>query len=185
MATANDIRKGNVVRFNGEPHQVLEVMHRTPGNLRAFVQAKMRSLKSGKSTETRFSSTETVEILTTEARMFEFSYKDSDRFHFMDQETYEQVEFTAELIGDVKDYLVPNSLVNVLYVEGEPLTVDLPASVVLTVVEAPEAIRGNTATNVLKTVIMETGLKVQAPAFVKTGDKLKVSTADASYQSRA
>ena len=185
MPSANDLRKGNVIRYNGEPQLVMEVVHRTPGNLRAFVQAKLRNLKSGRSGEYRFSSTESVDVLDTDAKEVEFSYANQGLYSFMDTETYESFELTEQLVGAAKDYLAPNSKAKILFVDGKPVSVEVPTSVVLTVAEAADAIKGNTATGATKAVVMETGIRVSVPLFVKTGDKLSISTSDGSYLGRA
>src|SRR5690606_42064146 len=109
MPQANDIRKGNVINYNNDPHLVLDVIHRTPGNLRAFVQATIRNLRNGKSNAVRFSSTETIEILTTDQRKLEFSYMDQGTWFFMDPESFETVELPEHMIGDAKKYLVQNA----------------------------------------------------------------------------
>ena len=185
MPSANDLRKGNVVRYNGEPQLVMEVMHRTPGNLRAFVQAKLRNLKSGRSGEYRFGSTETVEILETDSKEVDFSYFQQGVYSFMDSETYESYELNEQIVGASKDYLSPNSKARILFVAGKPVSVDVPTTVILTVTEAADAIKGNTATGATKAVVLETGIRVNVPLFVKTGDKLSISTLDGSYLGRA
>src|SRR5579883_1311011 len=136
MPAANDIRKGQVIKFNGEPHLVMETQHRTPGNLRAFVQMKMRNLRYGKSLDQRFNSTDTVEVLSTDKRTLEFSYADRETFAFMDPESYETIELTANLVGDAKNYLTANGKVEVLFVDDKPITIDLPSAVTLKVIES-------------------------------------------------
>ena len=185
MPSANDVRRGQVIKYNGAPHLILETTHRTPGNLRAFVQIKMRNLIYGKSLDQRFASSDTMDVLQTERKKLEFSYVDRDTYAFMDPESYETVELTADLIGEAKNYLTPNGEVEVLYVDGKPLTIDLPTSVVLTVTESAEGLKGDTASNVQKPATMETGLVVQVPLFIKEGEKLKISTTDGSYMGRA
>ncbi len=185
MPAANDIRKGQVIKFNGEAHLVMETQHRTPGNLRAFVQMKMRNLRYGKSLDQRFNSTDTIEVLPTEKKTLEFSYVDRDIFAFMDPETYETIELGESLIGESKHYLTANGKVDVLYVDEKPLTVELPSSVVLKVTESAEGIKGDTASNVQKPATLETGLVVQVPLFIKEGELIKVSTSDGSYMGRA
>ena len=184
MQSANDLRKGKVIRYNGEPQLVMEVVHRTPGNLRAFVQAKLRNLKSGRSGEVRFSSTEPVEVLDTEAKEVEFSYKNQDIYSFLDPESYENFEIPESIVGPAKEYLSANAKAKLLFVDGKPVEVELPSTVELIVAEAAEAIKGNTATGATKAVIMETGIRVNCPLFVKTGDRLSISTADGSYLGR-
>ena len=185
MPAANDIRKGQVIKFNGEPHLVMETQHRTPGNLRAFVQVKMRNLKYGKALDQRFASTETIEVLPTEKKTLEFSYADRDAFAFIDPETFEQIELTAQQLGDVKNYLTPGGKVDVLLVDEKALTVELPSAVNLKIVESADGIKGDTASNVQKPAKLETGLIVQVPLFVKEGEIIRVSTADGSYLGRA
>ena len=185
MPSANDLRKGRVIRYNGEPALVMEVLHRTPGNLRAFVQAKLRSLRSGRSADVRFSSTEAVEVLETDSRSVEFSYKQQDIYSFMDLETYESFELDEDIVGEARNYLVPNAQSKILFVDGAPVQVELPSVVELLVTQAPEAIKGDTATGATKTVTMETGITTQTPLFVKEGERLRISTADGSYQGRA
>jgi len=185
MPSANDLRKGQVIKFNGEPHLIMETQHRTPGNLRAFVQVKMRNLRYGKSLEQRFNSPDSVDVLQTDRRTLEFSYADRDTFAFIDPNSFETVELTATMIGEAKHYLVANGKVEVLFVDDRPVTVDLPSAVALKVTDAPEGIRGDTASNVQKTVTCETGLVVSVPLFIKEGDVIRVSTADASYLGRA
>ncbi|MEO0054443.1 MAG: hypothetical protein RLZZ50_390, partial [Verrucomicrobiota bacterium] len=162
-----------------------ETMHRTPGNLRAFVQIKMRNLRYGKALDQRFASTDSMEVLPTEHKTLEFSYADRESFAFMDPETYETVELPASLIGETKNYLVPNGKVEVLYVDEKPLTIELPSSVTLKIVESAEGVKGDTASNVQKPAKMETGLIVQVPLFIKEGEIIKVSTSDGSYMGRA
>jgi elongation factor P len=185
MATANDLRRGMAINYNGDIAVVLDSQHRTPGNLRAFVQASIRSIKTGKSSDVRFSSTEKIEVVPMMTRKVEFSYKDGDDFVFSDPETYETVNLPPEIVGDAKNYLVENSPVTMTFVEEKAVSIELPSSVVLTVKDAPEGIRGDSANNVQKPVIMETGITVQAPLFIKTGEKLKIDTRTGKYMERA
>ena len=131
MPAANDLRKGQAIRYNGDIAIVLEVMHRTPGNLRAFVQAIIRSIKTGKSADVRFTSTEKVELVDVERREVEFSYKDRDGYYFMDPTTYDTIQLDEKLLEDSKDYLVENMKVQVLYAEDRPVQVELPATVTM------------------------------------------------------
>ena len=173
------------INYNGDIAVVLDTQHRTPGNLRAFVQASIRSIKTGKSSDVRFSSTEKVEVIPMMTRKMEFSYKDGADYVFSDPETYETVTLTPELVGDAVNYLVENGMVTVTFVEDKAVTVELPASVILTVTDAPEGIRGDSANNVQKTVTLETGLNVNAPLFIKTGEKIKIDTRTGKYMERA
>lgn len=185
MPSANDLRKGQVIRFHDEPHLVMDMQHRTPGNLRAFVQAKLRNLRNGRSLDQRFNSTEPVDVLTTDRRTLEFSYASRDNYAFIDPNTFETIELDAGMLGSDKTYIVPNGSVTVLFVDDQPVSVELPSSVALKVTEAAEGIRGDTASNVQKPVTCETGLVVQVPLFIKAGEVIRVSTADGTYLGRA
>jgi elongation factor P len=185
MPAANDIRKGQVIKFNGEPHLVMETQHRTPGNLRAFVQIKMRNLRYGKALDQRFASTDTIEVMPTDKRTLEFSYADRGTFAFIDPETFDQIEILETTLGDVKNYLTPGGKVDVLFVDEKPLTVELPSAVNLKVIESADGIKGDTASNVQKPAKVETGLIVHVPLFVKEGEIIRVSTDDGSYLGRA
>src|SRR6266436_590557 len=185
MATANDIRRGMAINYNGDIAVVLDTQHRTPGNLRAFVQASIRSIRSGKSSDVRFSSTEKIEVVPMMVRKMEFSYKDGEDFVFSDPETYETVTLPPELVGDAKNYLVENGTVTMTFVEDKAVSIELPSSVVLKVTDAPEGIRGDSANNVQKVIIVETGISLQAPLFIKTGEKIKIDTRTGKYMERA
>ena len=185
MSAANDLRKGMCIRYNGNPAIVLEVMHRTPGNLRAFVQAIIRYIGTGKSADVRFGSTDKIETVEVHRQKLEFSYKDHQGFHFMDPESYETVTFDDAFVGDAKNYLMENLGVEVLYVQGKPASVDLPASVVLKVTESAEGVRGDSANNVQKPAILESGLVVQVPLFIQEGESVKVDTRTGHYMGRA
>ncbi len=185
MATANDLRRGMAINYNGDISVVLDFQHRTPGNLRAFVQATLRSIRTGKASDVRFSSTEKIEPVPMLTTKMEYSYKDGNDYVFTDPETYETVTLTPELVGEAKDFLVENAPVTVTFVEDKAVTIELPSSVVLKVADAPEGIRGDSANNVQKPVVLETGITVQAPLFIKTGEKIKVDTRTGKYMERA
>jgi len=173
------------INYNGDIAVVLDSQHRTPGNLRAFVQATIRSIRSGKSSDVRFSSTERLEVVPMNTRKMEFSYKDGEDFVFSDPETFETVTLSPEIVGEAKHYLVENQPVTVTFVEDKAVSIDLPSSVVLAVKDAPEGIRGDSANNVQKTIILETGITVQAPLFIKTGERIKIDTRTGKYMERA
>ena len=154
MATANDLRRGMAINYNGDICVVLDFQHRTPGNLRAFVQATLRSIRTGKSSDMRFSSTEKIEPVPMMAKKMEYSYKDGADYVFTDPDNYETVTLTPELVGDAKNYLVENGVVTVTFVEEKAVTVEIPASVILTVTDAPEGVRGDSANNVQKAIIL-------------------------------
>lgn len=173
------------IRYNGNPAIVLEVQHRTPGNLRAFVQAIIRYIGTGKSADVRFSSTEKVESVDVQRTTLEFSYSDNQGYHFMDPESYETITFDADFVADTKDFLTENLKVEVLYVEGRAAQIELPASVSLKITESPEGVRGDSASNVMKAAVLETGRTIQVPLFIKEGEIVKVDTRTGDYLGRA
>ncbi len=173
------------IAHNGDVAVVLDVQHRTPGNLRAFVQATLRSIRTGKSADVRFSSTEKIEVIPMMTKRMEFSYKDGEDFVFSDPETYETVQLNAEIVGDSKNFLIENGSITMTLVDDKPVLIELPSSVVMTVTDAPEGIRGDSANNVQKAVTVETGITVQAPLFIKTGEKIKIDTRTGKYMERA
>ena len=185
MPSANDLRKGMAVKYNNDICVVLDMQHRTPGNLRAFVQASLRSIRTGKTSDVRFSSTEKLDVVPMMTRKMDFSYKDGDDFVFSDPETFETTTLAAELVGDAKNYLVENGSVTVTFVEDKAVSVELPSSVILKVSDAPEGIRGDSSNNVQKAVVLETGITVQAPLFIKTGEKIRIDTRTGKYMERA
>ena len=185
MALANDLRKGMAIRYNGNPAIVLEVQHRTPGNLRAFVQAIIRYINTGKSADVRFSSTEKVDLVDVNRQQLEFSYNDPQGYHFIDPDTYDTITLQSDLVAEAKDYLVENLKVEVLSIEGRPAQVELPSSVSLKVTESAQGVRGDSANNVQKPATLQTGKVIQVPLFIKEGELIKVSTADGSYLGRA
>src|SRR5215210_2991547 len=185
MAAANDLRKGMAIRYNGNVAVVLEVQHRTPGNLRAFVQAIIRYIGTGKSADVRFGSTDKVELVDMQRTEVEFSYKDHQGYHFMDPETYETISLDEALLAEAKDYLVENLKVEVLSIEGRPAQVEMPASVNIKVVESAEGVKGDSANNVQKPARLETGKTINVPLFIKEGETIKVDTRTGSYMGRA
>jgi elongation factor P len=185
MALANDLRKGMAIRYNGNPAIVLEVQHRTPGNLRAFVQAIIRYINTGKSADVRFSSTEKVDLVDVSRQQLEFSYNDHQGYHFIDPDTYDTVTLSPELVAGAKDYLVENLKVEVVSIEGRPAQVELPSSVALRVAESAAGVRGDSANNVQKPATLETGKVIQVPLFIKEGESVKVDTRTGAYLGRA
>lgn len=185
MALANDLRKGMAIRYNGNPAIVLEVQHRTPGNLRAFVQAIIRYINTGKSADVRFSSTEKVDLVDVNRQQLEFSYADPQGYHFIDPETYDTVTLQGDLVADAKDYLVENLKVDVLSIEGRPAQIELPSSVTLKVTESAEGVRGDSANNVQKPATLETGKVIQVPLFIKEGESVRIDTRNGTYLGRA
>ena len=184
MISSTQMRPGMVIKFNNELHSVFSVAHRTPGNLRGFVQAKMRNLRSGNMTEHRFSSEDRVEKAALEQLEMEYLYDDGEYFYFMNSENYEQMHLTKDLLGRRHQPRGFPSHVSVAH-EGKPISVDLPATVDLTVVETEPGLKGATVSNVTKPAKLETGLVVQVPPFITEGQKIRVNTAEGTYQERA
>jgi elongation factor P len=182
---ATQLRPGMVVKFNNDLFSVFKMEHRTPGNLRGFVQVKMRNFKSGTMIEHRFSSEDKVEKASLDEHEMEYLYDDGEYYYFMNTESFEQMHLVKDLLGDATDFLTPNLKVLVEFYEGKPISVELPATVDLTVKETEPGIKGASVSNVTKAAKMETGLVVQVPPFINEGEKIRVSTSDASYQARA
>ena len=185
MLSATQLRPGMVIKFNNELYSVFSMTHRTPGNLRGFVQARMRSLRTGSMMEHRFSSEDKVEKAQLDEHEMEYLYDDGEYFYFMNTENYEQMHLTKELLGDATNYLIPQLKVTVEFYEGKPISVELPASVDMTVVETEPGLKGATVSNVTKPAKMETGLIVQVPPFITEGEKIRVNTSEGTYQERA
>ena len=182
---ATQIRKGMVLMHNGVPHKVVDFHHHTPGNLRAMVQTKLRNLRSGNTTEHRYRSTDDVERVILEDLEMTYLYNEGDIYHFMNTETYEQVGLSAEDLGDVTGYLLPDTVIQVQFYEGEPIGIDIPPVVELTVVETEPEVKGATVSNVGKPAKLNTGLTIQVPAFIKEGDRIRVDTTEGRYMERA
>ena len=185
MLSATQIRPGMVIKFNNELYSIFAMTHRTPGNLRGFVQVRMRSLRTGSMNEHRFSTDDKVEKAILEEQEMEFLYQDGDYYYFMNIETYDQIHLTKELLGDATDYLTANLKVSVEFYEGKPMSVELPPTVDLTVVETEPGLKGATVSNVTKPAKMETGLMVLVPPFINEGEKIRVNTTEGTYQERA
>jgi elongation factor P len=185
MIASTQMRPGMVIKFNNELFSIFSVNHRTPGNLRGFVQAKMRSLRSGSMIEHRFSSEDRVERASLEEHEMEYLYDDGEYYYFMNTENYEQMHLTKEILGDAVSYLIPQLHVKVEFHEGKPISVELPPTVDMTVVETEPGMKGASVSNVTKPAKVETGLVVQVPPFITEGEKIRVSTAEGTYQERA
>src|SRR6202453_773754 len=185
MIPATQLRPGMVIIFNKDLFSVFKMEHRTPGNLRGFVQVKMRNFRTGTMMEHRFSSEDRIERAALDEQEMEYLYDDGEYYYFMNTENYEQMHLTKDLLGDGVGYLVPQLKVHVEFYEGKPISVELPATVDLTVVETEPGLKGATVSNVTKPAKLETGLVVQVPAFVVEGEKIRVSTSEATYLERA
>jgi elongation factor P len=182
---ATNLRPGLGVKFDGKIYVITQFEHRTPGNLRAFIQLKIKDAIAGKTIEKRLNSADDVEVIDLDRRPMEYLYSDSSGATFMDKENYDQVILPKDVLGDALLFLRPNAEATVLFYDGNAVSIELPPSVELTVKDCPPEVKGATVTNQTKDATMETGLMIRVPAFIKIGETLKVSTAERSYQSRA
>lgn len=181
---ASDIRRGMVVTMDKVNFVVVDFAHRTPGNLRAFVQAKLKNMNNGSTIEKRLRSDEQLEVPYVEKREYEYLYSAGDEHVFMDVETYDQLPFPNEMVGESMGFLLPNTKVMVTYIGEKAASVEVPASVDLVVTDTPPALKGATATNQYKEATTETGLKVQVPPFIEPGEKIRIDTRSGEYVER-
>ena len=185
MIKAIRLRSGNIILIDGKLFRVHSVEHRTPGKGASCIQTKLRNLSTGNMIDKRFNPDERVEKATLDSSAMEYLYSDETGFVFMNMETYEQISLDAELIGDGREYLLPNTSVQVDFYDGTPVGVEFPRTVVLKVVDTEPSIKKATASALVKPAILETGLKVTVPGFVSTGELIKVNTETGEYVSRA
>jgi elongation factor P len=184
MIQATQLKKGMVIKHDGELYRIVEAQHKTPGNLRGMVQAKLRSLKTGAIGEHRFRSVDMVERAILDESQMEYLYQDGDMYHFMNNETFEQVGLSDEVLGDAVAYLIPNIKLGIEFYEGRPVGIDLPLNVEMKVLQTEPAIKGASVSNVGKPAKMETGLVVQVPPFINEGDVIRIDTSTGAYVER-
>lgn len=182
---ATQIRKGTVLVFNGDPCRVIDFHHHTPGNLRAFVQTKMRNLRTGATFENRFRAADTVEKAVLATHELQYLYSDGSHYHFMNNETYEMLELDEEALGDAAQWLMPNMVILAEFYEGKPIGIELPSSMELKVVETEPVVRGATQTASPKPAKLENGVTIQVPAFINEGDVVRVDPTEGKYLERA
>ncbi|HLM01682.1 MAG TPA: elongation factor P [Pyrinomonadaceae bacterium] len=182
--SANDIRKGMVIVFEGAPCKVMEFRHHTPGNLRAMVQARLRNLRTGSSFEHRFRSNDTLERATMEQHSMEYLYSDGAHHHFMNAENYEQIALSEEDLGDAAQWLMPGLKLEVEFYEGSPIGVKLPDSMELTVTETDPVLKGATVSNSNKPAKLENGVTLTVPPFITEGERIRVNPTEAKYIER-
>ncbi len=182
---ATQMRPGMIIKHNNDLHLVFSVEHRTPGNLRAFIQAKLRNIRTGAMFEHRFRSGDAIEKINVDEVAMEYLYQDGDDYYFMNTENYEQVHLKKDTLGDAVDYLTANLQIKVEFYDGKPVGIELPQTVELTVVETEPGLKSATASSVTKPAKTETGLVVQVPPFINEGEKIRVDTAEGAYLSRA
>lgn len=185
MATVSDLSKGNYIRYNGEIVQVEELQHRTPGNLRAFYQVKMRSVRTGKIVENRFRPGESVDQLRVETKEYQYLYQDGDSLVCMDNGTFEQVYIDKELLGQSVNYIKEGVKLLIAFENGtNPITAEPPTHVVVNVTYTEPGLSGDTATRTLKAATIDTGAEIRVPLFVNTGDNIKIKTDTGEYVER-
>jgi elongation factor P len=182
---ATQLRPGMIIKHNDQLHLVFKVEHRTPGNLRAFIQAKLRNLKSGAMFEHRFRSADAIEKVVVDEVPMDFLYADGDDYYFMNPEDFEQTVLKASTLGDAVEYLTANLQIRVSYFDGQPVGIELPQTVDLKVVETEPGLKSATASSVTKPAKTETGLVVQVPPFINEGETIRVDTSEGAYLSRA
>jgi elongation factor P len=182
---ATRLKKGMLVKIGDDLWRVLELQHVTPGNLRGFVRVKFRNIRSGNLSDQKLRSEDSLDRATLDEREMQYLYKDGDAFHFMDTSSFEQIHIDAEGLGDSVNYLVPDALIKVEFYGSEPVGIELPQTVDLRVEDTAPGIKGATASAQVKPARLETGLVVNVPPFVNTGDKVRVNTETGEYLSRA
>jgi len=185
MATISDLSKGNYIRYNGDIMQVEELQHRTPGNLRAFYQIKMRNLRNGKLAENRFRPGDSVELLSVETREYQYLYADGESLVCMDKDTFDQVYIDKTLLGEAVHYIKEGITLLIAFENGaNAITAEAPQQVVVNVTYTEPGIAGDTATRTLKPATIETGAEVRVPLFINTGDNVKIDTRTGEYIER-
>jgi len=182
---ATQLRPGMVIKHNNDLHSVFSVEHRTPGNLRAFIQAKLRNLRTGAMFEHRFRSSDAIDKITVDQVQMEYLYQDGENHVFMNTENYEQLHLGKDVLGDAVDYLTPNLQISVEFFDDKPVGVELPQTVDLLIVQTEPGLKSATASSVTKPAKTETGLVVQVPPFINEGEKIRVDTSEGAYLSRA
>jgi len=181
----NELRNGVTFELDSRLYKVLEYSHHKPGRGKATIRVRIRDLESGSILDKSFNSGDRVQDIRLDYRVAQFLYREGDIFHFMDVESYEQPELTEEVLGDAVNYITEGQQVKLTFHEGKPLDIELPTSVDLRITEAEMAVKGDTATGANKMVTTETGLKVQVPLFVESGDVIRVDTRSGTYITRA
>ncbi|MBU1627227.1 elongation factor P [bacterium] len=185
MVTATQIRKGMIIEHKNDPHRVMDFKHITPGKGNAIVQVKLRNLRTGISLEQRYRSTEEVAKVRMDEKEMEYIYEEGGHYYFMDTQTYEQVPMAAEIIDDALNYLIPNLKIKIQYYKDEPISVLLPLTVDLKVIETEPSMRGATAASQTKPAKTETGFVVGVPAYIEEGTMIRVDTTTGKFIERA
>lgn len=185
MATISDLSRGNYVRYNGEIFQIEELQHRTPGNLRAFYQVKMRNIRNGKIAENRFRPGDTIDLLSVETREYQYLYADGENLVCMDNQTFDQIYLDKGLLGEAVNFIKEGVTILIVFENGAtPISAQAPQHVIMSVAYTEPGIQGDTATRTLKPAKLETGVEIRVPLFINTGDNIKIDTQSGAYIER-
>lgn len=182
---ATQLRKGMIIEYNNDLYQLTAVFHNTPGKGQASIQTKMKNIRTGVKAEYRFRSDETAEKASLDTKEMEYLYNDGDDYYFMDNETYDQIALRADILNDAPDYMLPNIKIMINFYQNNPISLELPGSVELKVIETEPSLKTATVTSSYKPAIVETGLKVQVPPFISEGEIIRIDTTDGKYLERA
>lgn len=185
MPKATQLKVGNIVKYNNEPHRISKVLHITPGNWRGMVQAQMVNLRNNNRYEYRYRSDEDVELLSLDSHPLKYMYHQGDEYHFMNTETFDLMSLTADVLGDAVYYMIEESEVEAHFYEGRPVSIEVPNFVILTVKETEPTMKGATVTASPKKAILETGLEVKVPQFIDAGERVRIDTRDGTFVERA
>ncbi len=184
MIAATQLRVGNLILYNGKPHRVATMVHRTPGNLRGFVQAKLVNIDNGSNQEVRFSSEDKVEKATLDEHKLQFSYKAGDEFHFMNTDSYEMIALARDVLGDSAGFLIDGMLITANYWGGKVVGIETPMFVELVVTDTTPNIKGAAVQNTSKPATMETGIEIKVPPYIEVGNKVKIDTRTGEFVER-
>ncbi len=185
MLSTSDFRKGMKLAIDGELYIIVDFQHARTAQRRANVWTKLKNLRSGQVIERSYSAGENFDEPDFSERAMQYLYSDGEMFHFMDSKTYEQTALTIDQIGQAKGYLQENVDYRILFFEGNPISINMPAAVVLKIVEAEPGVKGDSVSNLTKNAVVETGLQVKVPLFIKLGEKIKIDTSNGKYLERA
>ena len=184
MASVSNFRRGMAIRHEGDIYVVVEFQHVTPGNWRAMLRTKLKNIKNGRVNDVTFRMSDDIEEVRLETRDMQFMYESDGLLHMMDPETYDQIFISADMLGDQKQFLKEEATCSVAFLEGAPISAELPTFVILKIIEAEPGVRGDSATNIMKYAVVETGARIQVPLFVKEGDTVKIDTRTSKYSER-
>ncbi len=185
MVSISNVSRGSIIRWKGEPHSIESLIHRTPGNLRAFYQANMKNLKTGRNVEYRFSASESVDVIVTERKKYQYLYRDGSDYVMMDNETFDQINVPELALGSASRFIKDGITVDIVFADdGSILEVELPTFIDLEVTETSPASKDDRATSGTKPAIVETGAEVNVPMFIQTGSIIRIDTRSGDYMER-